>query len=331
MGVSVTRFSHYFSSFYQLSTRFLLSSEFRPTTVRTYRTAFSSFFCWMSAMGISAPSREHVVSWKEFVKATSSLGTAQTYLTAIKLFFKWTGQQGVYPDIASSVKGVRVGRLPKKDFLAPDQVLSILNNAKEGKSPLRDYAIVFLMVTCGLRVSEVVHADVGDLQYVGGYPVLYVYGKGRDGKTDSVNVPKKVAAAIYQYLATRSDLAANSPLFAAISKNNDGGRLTSRSISRIVKNLLLRSGLDSDRMTAHSLRHTAVTISLKAGATLQQVQQFARHSLIVTTQIYAHNLESRNNPCSNKIARLLLKCDREAKRKAKEEKEMCRSDMSGMD
>ncbi len=270
-------------------------------------------------MGISAPLHEHIVSWKEFVKATSSLGTAQTYLAAIKLFFKWTGQQGVYPDISSSVKGVRVGRFPKKDFLTPDQVLAILNNAKEGNSPLRDYAMIFLMVTCGLRVSEVAHADVGDLRYVGGNPVLYVYGKGRDGKTDSVNVPKKVATAIYRYLATRTDLAANSPLFASVSKNNGGGRLTSRSVSRIVKNLLLRSGFDNDRITAHSLRHTAVTISLEAGATLQQVQQFARHSLIVTTQIYAHNLERLHNPCSNKIARLLLKYDRAAKRKAMEE------------
>lgn len=130
-------------------------------------------------MGIDAPMREHVVSWKEFVKETSSLGTAQTYLAAIKLFFKWTGQQGMYPDIAASVKGIRVGRFPKKDFLALDQVLVILKKAKEGNSASRDYAMVFLMVTCGLRVSEVAHADVGDLRYVGGEPILYVYGKGR--------------------------------------------------------------------------------------------------------------------------------------------------------
>ena len=318
MGVSITRFSHHFSSFYQLSTRFLLSQEFRPTTVRTYRTALSSFFCWLSAMGIDAPMLEHVVSWKEFVKETSSLGTAQTYLAAIKLFFKWTGQQGMYPDIAASVKGIRVGRFPKKDFLALDQVLVILKKAKEGNSASRDYAMVFLMVTCGLRVSEVAHADVGDLRYVGGEPVLYVYGKGRDGKTDSVNVPKKVAAVIYQYLGTRTDLTANSPLFASVSRNNSGGRLTSRSISRIVKNLLQRSGFDGDRMTAHSLRHTAVTMSLEAGATLQQVQQFARHSLIVTTQIYAHNLERLRNPCSNKIASLLLRYEK-THRDAKDE------------
>lgn len=307
MGVSITRFSHHFSGFYQLSSRFLLSSEFRPTTVRTYRTALSSFFCWLSAMGVSAPVREHVVSWKEFVKETSSLGTAQTYLAVIKLFFRWTEQQGVYPDIAASVKGGRIGRFPKKDFLTLDQVIAVLRKAKEGNSASRDYAMIFLMVTCGLRVSEVAHADVGDLRYVGGDPVIYVYGKGRDGKTDSVNVPKKVAAIIYEYLGTRTDLTANSPLFAAVSRNNSDGRLTARSISRIVKNLFLLSGINSERLTAHSLRHTAVTMSLEAGATLQEVQQFARHSLIVTTQIYAHNLERLHNPCSGKVANLLLR------------------------
>ena len=85
-----------------------------------------------------------------------------------------------------------------------------------------------------------------------------------------------------------------------------------------MKNLLQRSGFDGDRMTAHSLRHTAVTMSLEAGATLQQVQQFARHSLIVTTQIYAHNLERLRNPCSNKIASLLLRYEK-THRDAKDE------------
>lgn len=317
MGVSVTRFSRHFSGFQQLAHKFLLSSEFKSTTVRTYRTALSSFFSWMSSSGINTPMREDIIAWKESIKRNGSLGTAQTYLAAVKLFFKWMSQQGIYPDVASSVKGVRVGRFPKKDFLEPEQVLAVLNKAKDGNCALRDYAMVFLMVTCGLRVSEVAKADVGDLRYVGGNPVLYVYGKGRDGKTDSVNVPKKVADTIYKYLATRGTLEGNSPLFASVSKNNSNGRLTSRSISRIVKMLFRMSGFDSDRITAHSLRHTAVTISLEAGMSLQQVQQFARHSLIVTTQIYAHNLDRLHNPCSNKIANLLMRRERVMRRNAR--------------
>jgi site-specific recombinase XerD len=61
------------------------------------------------------------------------------------------------------------------------------------------------------------------------------------------------------------------------------------------------AGFDSERLTAHSLRHTAITLSLLAGASLQEVQQFARHSSIDTTQIYAHNLECLDNPCNVQI------------------------------
>ena len=273
----------------------------------TYRTALGSFFGWLAASGCAVPEREHIVSWKEHLKKTRSLGTAQTYLAAIRLFFKWTGQHGHHPDIASSVKGVRVGRLPRRDFLTPGQVLSVLHETQNGNSRLRDYSMILLMVTCGLRVSEVAQADVDDLSRTGGGTVLYIRGKGRDGKTDFVNVPEKVASAIHRYLASRPGLNGNSPLFASVSRNNSWGRMSAHSVSRIVKTALKSAGFDCRRLTAHSLRHTAVTISLEAGATLQQVQQFARHSLIVTTQIYAHNLEQCRNPCSDKIARLLLR------------------------
>ena len=307
MGMSVAPVSTCAAFFHGLLTQFLYSSEFSLTTVRTYRTALASFFSWLVASGFDRPEKEHIVSWKEYLKQTRSLATAQTYLAAVRVFFKWTGQQGKYPDITFSVKGIKVGRLPKRDFLAPRQVLSVLQEARSGSCCLRDYSMILLMVTCGLRVSEVAQADVGDLCQAGGEPVLYIRGKGRDGKTDFVNVPREVAAAIHRYLSSRKEVAEHSPLFASVSRNNRGGRMTSHSVSRIVKAAMKSAGYDCRRLTAHSLRHTAVTISLQAGATLQQVQQFARHSLIATTQIYAHNLEQCRNPCSAKIARLLLR------------------------
>ncbi len=88
-----------------------------------------------------------------------------------------------------------------------------------------------------------------------------------------------------------------------------GKRLSSRSISRIVKQSMVSVGLNSPRLTAHSLRHTAVTLALKGGATLQQVQQFARHRLIGTTLRYAHNLEAMLNPCSQLVMKLSGRLD----------------------
>ncbi|MCM1280222.1 MAG: site-specific integrase [Alistipes senegalensis] len=299
-----------FSCFQQLAGQFLHVSEFKPTTARTYRSTFSSFFSWLSTTGDPLPAKEHIILWKAFLGKNRSLATIQTYLAAIRLFFKWTEQQGIYPDITLSIKGIRVGRFPRKDFLTPKQVLSLLDKATQGKTALRDYALILLMVTCGLRVSEAAKANIGDLRHIGGKPVLYIYGKGRDGKTESVNVPGKAVSAITRYLATRPALTPHSPLFASAGRNNPGGHLSARSISRIIKTLLLSCGINNSQLTAHSLRHTAVTLSLKAGATLQQVQQFARHSLIITTQIYAHNLDRLRNPCSNKISRFLFQENR---------------------
>ena len=85
----------------------------------------------------------------------------------------------------------------------------------------------------------------------------------------------------------------------------NGQRLSPQGVSRTVKQALMAAGLNSPRLTAHSLRHTAVTLALSGGATLQQVQQFARHRLIETTLRYAHNLEYARNPCSKLVMKLV--------------------------
>ena len=76
-----------------------------------------------------------------------------------------------------------------------------------------------------------------------------------------------------------------------MSDRNRNRRLTTRSVSRIIKEHLREIGLDSPRLTAHSLRHTAITLSLQAGATIQEAQALGRHANINTTLIYAHNID----------------------------------------
>ena len=89
----------------------------------------------------------------------------------------------------------------------------------------------------------------------------------------------------------------------SISNNSKGQGMSTRSISGVCKEAMIRAGYDSDRLTAHSLRHTAVTLALIAnGGNIQEAQQFARHANIATTQIYAHNLEKQNNQCSRLVA-----------------------------
>lgn len=221
----------------------------------------------------------------------------------MRLFFKWTAQAGIYPNIADHIKGAKLDSSHKKDYLTAAQVQDILGGLD--RTPARgkrDYCIIALMVTGGLRDIEVSRANIEDLKTQGNSTVLYLQGKGREERTDYVKVVPEVEKPLREYLKTRKDAKGQQPLFSSLSNNNRGGRLTARSISSIVKDRLITAGYNSDRLTAHSLRHSAVTISLIGGLPLEEVQQFARHKNISTTQIYAHNLERANNRSEETIA-----------------------------
>jgi integrase len=95
-----------------------------------------------------------------------------------------------------------------------------------------------------------------------------------------------------------------SALCFALDRNTNG-RVTTRTISRIAKNHLRGINLDSDRLTARSFRHTAITLSLKGGATIQEAQGMARHASITTTMEYAHNMDRIKTASERKIDALL--------------------------
>ena len=146
------------------------------------------------------------------------------------------------------------------------------------------------MVRTGLRCVEVVRANVGDITYKGGQRVLLVQGKGRDEKDNFVILTDAAYTPIREYLNTRTGVEDTAPLFASVSRNNDGGRLTTRAVSGIAKEGLKSVGLDNRVFTAHSLRHTAAVNILRAGGSLETAQYTLRHSNPATTQIYTATL-----------------------------------------
>jgi len=158
------------------------------------------------------------------------------------------------------------------------------------------------MVTGGLRTIEVERANIEDMKPGRTGAVLYIQGKGWDSKDQYISLAAPVEAAIRAYLLTRAGAQGKDPLFASTSNNSAGGRMTTRSISGIVKDRMRAAGIDSDRLTAHSLRHTAGTLNLLNGGTLQETQQLLRHSNINTTMIYLHNLERAANRSEQRIA-----------------------------
>lgn len=284
---------------------FMQYIDVKDKSLETYTRSLKQFFNYITVKGITEPTRQDIVQYRETLKADKQPATVQLYMIAVKQFFKWTDKVGIYPNIADNVKGVSVSKGMKKDYLTTGQVKDVLSRIDtETVKGKRDYAIIALMVTCGLRDIEVSRANVSDLRTRQNSTVLYIQGKGKDDRESFVVVPDSLEKVIRDYLKSRGGN--SEALFTSNSNHGKGDRLTTRSISRIVKTAMINAGLDSDRLTAHSLRHTAVTQALIAGQTLQEVQQFARHSNINTTLIYAHNLENEKNECSGKLADMFL-------------------------
>lgn len=292
----------------ELYQQFVAYLDAKPKTVETYTKALRQLDSYFVAHGIQQPKREDMIAFREDLKATGHKPTTiQNYITAARLFFSWLEQAGIYPNIAAHVKGAKLDREHKKSYLTSRQVKAVLadidRTTLQGK---RDYAMLVLMVTGGLRTVEVARADIGDMQTLGDSTVLYIQGKGRDEKTEYVKLDAHVEAAIRDYLKARGEAKPDAPLFASTSNNNRGKRMTTRAISGIAKAHMVEAGYNSDKLTAHSLRHTAVTLSLLAGQPLEEVQQFARHANIATTMIYNHALDKAKNECSAAIANAIF-------------------------
>ena len=287
----------------ELGRQFVQFIDATPQSIATYRASLRRFFDYMTAAQITAPTRADILAYRDNLKENYKPATVSLHMTAARLFFRWTAQQGIYPNIADHIKGAKLDRGHKKDYLTSKQMRAIMQNINratiEGK---RDFAILAVMTTGGLRCIEVVRANIEDMRTIGDDTALYIQGKGREEKTDYVKLPAPVENALREYLRARGKTSNKAPLFTSHSNNNAGGRLTTRSISRLVKNHMRGAGYDSERLTAHSLRHTCATLNLLNGGTPQETQQLLRHSNINTTMIYSHALERANNDSENRIA-----------------------------
>lgn len=281
-------------------TRFLDAS---PQSVRTYSRAVKQFLRYLSFNGITQPTREDVIGFRESLKESHKPSTIQNYVIAVRLFFQWTETAGIYPNIAQHVKGAKISRSHKKDYLTSSQLQNVLSQIdRSTEQGRRDYAIAAVMITGGLRDIEISRANVEDLRSLGNDVVLYLQGKGRDERQDFVIVPAEVEKAIRASLADRKDINGKSPLFISLSNNSKGQRISTRSVSGTIKTALKRAGFSSERLTAHSLRHSAITLAVLGGNDIQSVQQFARHADVSTTMIYYHEQNKLANKCSNTIA-----------------------------
>lgn len=278
-----------------------------PKTVETYSKAIKQFLLYLTTNNINKPEREDIVRYRDSLKLSHKPTTVQSYMAAVKLFFQWTEQEHIYPNVADRIKGAKIDNEHKKDYLTTKQVNKVLNTVdRSSLKGLRDYAMLSLMVTTGLRTISIIRANVGDIRTAGDDTALYYQGKGHEEKADYVKIAEPVEEAIREYLKARGTVSEDSPLFGSIANRNDGERMTTRSISRAVKERLIDAGFNSERLTAHSLRHTAATLNLMNGGTVEETKQLLGHTNINTTLIYSHALERAKNNSERRVAKAIF-------------------------
>lgn len=248
------------------------------------------------------------------VKVSCKPNTIVQYLRSVCQFFRWTAANGFYPDIAANIHAPKVRHdTHRKEAFTPAEVAEIersilqnrsvreeaaahamkdtagrlQRNTEQGK---RLYAMYLLAVTAGLRTVEISRANVKDLVSKSGQTWLYIWGKARTEPDQRKPIAPEVAEAIRDYLKSRTDRATgNSPLFVSTGNRSGGQRIATTTISTMLKNAMKDAGFNSDRLTAHSLRHTAGTAVMELTGNIYTTQQYMRHSNPATTEIYLHN------------------------------------------
>lgn len=287
--------------------RFLDYADVSKASQNVYKRNLRQLFRYFYENGIRQPQRRDILQYRQHLQEKGLRATSiHAYMNAARLFFQWTAEEGLYPNVADKVKSVKVTTEHRRGYLSKENAKELLaGTAGKSEKDMRDYAILVLMMSCGLRTVEVVRADVGDIRQQGADVFLMVEGKGYQGNKTAVKVPQQVVTHITAYLRQRK-AKQNEPLFSSISNQNAGSRMTTRAVSAIVKDRLKAVGIDSPFLTAHSLRHTAVTYAFLSGMDIRQVKDFARHSKIETTEIYDHSLEKQKNPCADRVAQMLF-------------------------
>jgi site-specific recombinase XerD len=288
-------------------TGYMASTDIKAKSKDTYIKGLRNFIHWLNDNSIASPTRQDILSYKSYLLALYAAATVSTYITAVKSFYSYLESERINTDnVTAGIKGAKSAKGFRKDALTIEQAKNILSAVEQSDIiGVRNFAIINLLTRTALRTIEIERANISDIKQSGGEALLYIQGKGRDEKDDFAVLTEAALIPIMNYLSMRGKADPDAPLFISHSDRNSGNRLTTRSMRRIVKDTLVSAGYNSNRLTAHSLRHTAVTFSLLGGATLQEAQAMARHRNINTTMVYAHNIDRIGKASERKIDNVL--------------------------
>ncbi|GJQ23205.1 tyrosine recombinase XerC [Candidatus Brocadia sapporoensis] len=256
--------------------------NFSPQTLRAYRNDLYQYLSFLTGEGchdLESVTRLLLRSFLAFLKKKNySKTTIARKLVSIRSLYKFLYREGVVK--GNPVENIRTPKLEKNlpGFMSVKGAETLLNlpmlNTTQG---IRDRAILETLYSTGMRVSELVGTDVENIDFFN--EVVKIKGKGRKERLQPVG--KHALDAIRSYLNARGS--ANKALFL----NNRGGRLTERSVARMLKKYVKMAGM-SLNISPHTFRHSFATHLLDNGADLRSVQELLGHANLSSTQIYTH-------------------------------------------
>jgi integrase/recombinase XerC len=278
-------------------------------TVSGYRRDLMEFYhhlgkdCLLETMS-SAQVRSFIVS----LHGHNCSATVARKLSALRTFFRFSlRRERIKNDPLVGITGPKIGRFIPV-FLTVDETFALLEAPSQADTYMhRDRAILELLYSTGMRVSELVSRDLDDLDFT--EEVLTVRGKGN--KERLVPVGRPAVEGVRGWLPQRSQLVRERAARGraveehAMFLNGQGSRLSVRSVERMVKAYGERAGIPQI-VTPHALRHSFATHLLEMGADLRSVQELLGHASLSTTQRYTHltldhlaNVYDRAHPLSN--------------------------------
>ena len=272
--------------------------RFSPQTVRAYRTDLDRFADFWErefaheGAGKTPLSKLDTLAVRSYLaslhRAKLSNRSLARHLSTLRSFFRWACREGHLAK--SPARGLPAPRVPKtlpRAMTLPDTERLLAAEEDDAVVPERERALFELLYATGLRVSEAAGLDLEDVDFSA--RLVRVTGKG--SRERIVPFGEAAADALEAYLPSRKarrrdaddDGDAGEPLFV----NARGGRLTSRSMARLLKRRLRAAGLPAE-ISPHALRHTFATHLLQAGADLRAIQELLGHASLSTTQKYTH-------------------------------------------
>ncbi|MDY0211156.1 MAG: tyrosine-type recombinase/integrase [Acholeplasma sp.] len=305
-----------FHPLFQLVEDYLTDKDITKESFDLYQTILKQYTNYLINNQIEFAKTSDVTKYIKSIKDKGySVSWINLQLTAIKGLYRYlSDNQRRYDlpleyafDITLSIKNEQSSRENNRPLLTIEQAKQLIIKTKENRRYIwhyRDHAMIYLMLTTGIRGVEVRRLKKKDFSVLNEQLILYVQGKGRDNADEYVKIPSGVEEAINDYLSKRED---KSPyIFVSHRKHTDKYMLSRTFFDSMFKRVLRDSGLSDLNLTPHALRHTAATANLLRGESLEQTRQFMRHSHVTSTMIYAHHLKEKNLDSQNELESFIL-------------------------